>query len=150
MPSYIPRNLHECTCRGCGRPRPGRPRLPGVPGPGARIPPQGRQEGRGKALRPPARDGAHPHEPRHPKTPGHQTGPSGTCPKESVHSPRAVLGKQAPRPVWVNKSFPVSQRNEWHQLHLATSTCLACSHEIMEWLGLEKIFKIIMSVAVTP
>lgn len=95
MPSYIPRNLHECTCRGCGRPRPGRPRLPGVPGPGARIPPQGRQEGRGKALRPPARDGAHSHEPRHPKAPGDQTGPSGTWPEESVHSPRAVLGKQA-------------------------------------------------------
>lgn len=66
MPSCIPRNLHECTCRGSGGARNGWSRIPCLRRCRSRLchlPTKDRQAPRRQALWPAAGHGAHAHEP---------------------------------------------------------------------------------------
>lgn len=81
MLSCIPRNLHECTCRGSGRTWFGRARIPRLCRRGSwlcHVPTQDRQTPRRQTLWPSSWHGAHAHEPSHSETPRHQTRPTGT------------------------------------------------------------------------
>lgn len=81
MPSCIPRNLHECTCRGSGRTWFGWARIPCLCRRGSwlrHIPTQDRQTPWRKTLWPSSWHGAHAHEPSHSEAPRHKTRPTGT------------------------------------------------------------------------
>lgn len=81
MPSCIPRNLHECTCRGSGRTWFRRARIPRLCRHGSwlcHVPTQDRQTPRRQTLWPSSWHGAHAHEPSHSEASRHQTRPTGT------------------------------------------------------------------------
>ncbi len=110
MPSCIPRNLHECTCRGSGRTWFRRARIPRLCRHGSwmcHVPTQDRQTPRWQTLWPSSWHGAHAHEPSHSEASRHQTRPTGTLiPHWKDHS-WILKGGNFPRNIFPRTILPV-------------------------------------------